>query len=217
MDEQGTENTAKKASIRRFVTLWAAILVICTIYCGREFCAQELYQWGFYYKQLGWTEGSRALLSLSEFVGAEGKAGQAARRYLHTKVPRYKQPEDAVRLNIQGYNADNGAHDLDRAQQYFEECIRRYPNFEWPLANVATIYIRRGQLDKAEEAAAKAVSINPEYVNGWLVYATVKSEKGDLKGARQCAERAQQLDPERSDLEAQSKAATASRQRLDKQ
>lgn len=212
MEDRSADTEAKQASIRRFVAVWVAIGAIWVFYSTRTFCARELYNWGFYYKKLGWTEGSRALLSLSELIGGDAPEGLAARRYLHTKVPRYPQPEEAVRLNILGYNADNGNHNIDQAQAYFEECIRRYPNFEWPLANVATIYYRRGQLDKAEAAAAKAVSINPEYVNGWLVYSTVKAGQGDQKAALEYAERASKLDPDNPDLQSQAESATAARQ-----
>ncbi len=216
MDDRPTDTQTKKASIRRFVAVWVAIGAIWVFYSTRAFCAREFYNWGLYYKQLGWTEGSRALLSLSELIGGDAPEGQAARRYLHTKVPRYPQPEEAVRLNILGYNADNGNHNLDQAQAYFEECIRRYPNFEWPLGNVATIYYRRGQLDKAETAAAKAVSINPEYVNGWLVYSAVKAGQGDQKGAFECAERARQLDPDNPDLQSQTESAHAAREQANR-
>ena len=75
------------------------------------------------------------------------------------------------------------------AEELLTTLTRDYPELPEPWNNLAVLYASQGQLDKAEQALASALRINP-------AYATALENLGDVR-VRQAAEayrRARQLD-----------------------
>lgn len=152
---------------------------------------------GIKYKSLGWTEQARDAFTLAHEIDEAGDVGETARRYLKTKIPRYPVPLVAEQKNIQGFNL-MAMGDTDAAKKTFEELIKQFPDFEWPYGNLSVIYLEDGQTLEAKELLARALKINPNYVNGWLQLATAKGLEEDYDGAEECVNRALESDPEDS-------------------
>ncbi len=152
---------------------------------------------GIKYKSLGWTEQARDAFTFAQEIDSDGDVGATARRYLRTKIPRYPVPLVAEQKNIQAFNL-MAMGDTDAAKKTFEELIRQFPDFEWPYGNLSVIYLEDGQTLEAKELLARALKINPNYVNGWLQLATAKGLEEDFDGAEECVNRALESDPEDS-------------------
>lgn len=152
---------------------------------------------GIKYKSLGWTEQARDAFTFAHEIDEAGDVGATARRYLKTKIPRYPVPLVAEQKNIQGFNL-MAMGDTHAARKTFEELIKQFPDFEWPYGNLSVIYLEDGQTLEAKELLARALKINPNYVNGWLQLATAKGLEEDFDGAEECINRALESDPEDS-------------------
>ncbi|HEY9679826.1 MAG TPA: tetratricopeptide repeat protein [Drouetiella sp.] len=156
--------------------------------------AAEYYKLGVQYKSMGWTEQARDALTLAVEDESDMETNVQAKRFLRTKIPRFPVPLLAEQKNIEGFNL-MATGDVDAAKITFEELIDQFPDFEWPYGNLAVLCLHSGEIPKAKELLEKALSINPDYVNGWLHMATAKGLELDLEGARKCVERALQSDP----------------------
>ena len=101
-------------------------------------------------------------------------------------------PEEAISMNIQGYNTK----DKSKAKKIFENCIAKYPNFEWPYLNLGSIYLNQGNTAKAEELLTKTLSINPDSVEGLCLLAETKRREKDFAGATKYINQALERDPD---------------------
>lgn len=155
---------------------------------------QEYYELGRKYKSVGWTEQARASL-LRAIQSGNPELATKAKRYLDTKIPRYSQPEDAVLMNIKGFNADRKFFHAN-AEKIWLQCIKKYPNFEWPYGNLGSDYVEEGKYSEAEATLRKALEINPSYVNAWLYLADCKRKQHKFVEARQLISKALSLDPD---------------------
>ncbi len=156
--------------------------------------ADKYFELGKKYKQVGWTEQSRDSLTRSTKLDPNG-VGKSAELFLHAYVPRYPVVEEAVHKNIVGFNQMASGNN-DAAITTFKECIKEYPNFEWPYGNLGSVYTRTGKIAEAKDVLTKAVTINPDYVNGWVHLAEANLKDGDYAGARESLSKASAADPE---------------------
>ena len=65
----------------------------------------------------------------------------------------------------------------DEARRAFEDFIARYPEIPEPYNNLAAIYSRLGNLDRAEELLKKSLALRPNFALAW-------SNLGNLCAAR---------------------------------
>lgn len=70
-----------------------------------------------------------------------------------------------------------------RAETLLQQLISQYPDYSGPYLNLGIVYRQRNQLDKAEEAFAKAVTVNDMNIYALNQLALVKREQGDFKSA----------------------------------
>jgi len=160
--------------------------------------AEEYFKLGKEYKDCGWTELAREALRLAIDMDIDGTTGRAALQYLRTRVPRHPVPLMAEQMNIQGYNLMEVQKDYRGAKRIFLELIEKYRDFEWPYGNLASIYLRHGDLSPAEEHFADAVKINPYYAHAWLGLARVHTLRGKFNEAKACVNKASETDSDPS-------------------
>jgi tetratricopeptide (TPR) repeat protein len=156
--------------------------------------ASEYYDLGVQYKAAGWTEQSRDSLTRAIKLGQDNEIAVKAKRYLETKLPHDPAPEDAVHLNIKGFNLR--IFNKDEAEKIWLECIRKYPRFEWAYSNLGSLYVDEGKYAEAEKYLNEALEINPSYVNAWLHLAECKRKEKDFDAAHTCLKKALDLDPD---------------------
>lgn len=153
--------------------------------------AQKYLELGKRYKTVGWTEEARE--SLNRAIKADsGDIGKKAQIYLNAYVPRYPTSQYAVQKNIQGYNM----RDDEAAGALYQQCIREYPEFEWPYNNLAAVYMKQKKFSQAKDLLMSALKINPNYVSAWLNLSLVYLQEDNKTDARNCAQKALQADPE---------------------
>ena len=156
--------------------------------------AEEYFSLGKEYKAIGWTEQARDALQFAVEQGGDTHTGQAAARFLRTKIPRFPVPLYAEQKNIAGFNQMNSG-DLATAKEIFEELIAEFPDFEWPYGNLSALLLQEGKTVEAIKLLDKALSINAFYVNGWLRMATARTLELDFARARECVDKALDADP----------------------
>ncbi len=155
--------------------------------------AEEYYDLGVRYKDVGWTEQARDALQLAiEVDGHDGPLGQKALRYLRSKIPRHPVPMLAVQANIAGFN-EMASGDLAGARETFENLIEEYPDFEWPMGNIGSLMLQWGNLEEAKKHLHRAVEINPYYLNGWLHLGRAYAVDSNLDEAYRCLDRAEDI------------------------
>lgn len=156
--------------------------------------AAEYFDLGKAYKGAGWTEQAREALQLSVKADPKG-VGKQAQAYLDCYIPRFPVSQEAVQRNVEGYN-QMVSNDLAGAEKTFLDCIRRYPRFEWPMGNLGMLYTQQGKTAQAEKVLRQALTLNPNYVNGWIHLAEACQKAGDKAGAQQAIGEALRLDPQ---------------------
>lgn len=161
---------------------------------------REFYELGVHYKELGWTEQARDALTYGIEGDPEGDWGTKARRFLQARLPRFPVPLMAEQRNISGYNLMM-AGDIPGAKDVFEGLISEYPDFEWPYGNLGFLYLGEGNISKSKQVLEKALSLNPNYLNGWLHLARVRALSDDFSGAYECLDKAAAILPDNADAE----------------
>lgn len=184
----------KQPSIIAEVAIGLIIVLIFIVQSVRLNVAQRLYDWGVQYKAMGWPAGSREAFNWAATFGHGSPIAIAAIRYRDTKLPRHPVVGDAIALNIQGYRA-NEEGDRASARRIFVECIRLYPDFEWPYNNLFSLCIDEGKLGEGEIYGRKAIELNPKYVNVLVNMAILKEQQNDPAEARSYLNRALEADP----------------------
>lgn len=155
--------------------------------------ADELFLQAVSYKRAGRIELCRTTLNKAIEKDKSGKVGPIARAFMIRQLPKQSVALEAEQRNIIGFNqAANG--DLVAAKTTFRNLIHDFPDFEWPYANLALICIKENRIDEAEQLLTKALTINPNYVNGWTYLARVKHTKHDFQGEHECIKKKIDLD-----------------------
>lgn len=111
-----------------------------------------------------------------------GDAGGKAQNYIKSHLPVKPISAQAEALNIKGFNY-MARRNNDEAIITFEECIRLYPEFEWPYANLGSLYVRLGNYDKAAYYLNQAIKINPDYVNAFSHLSDLELKQGHKEAA----------------------------------
>ena len=83
----------------------------------------------------------------------------------------------------------------------FEALISEYPDFEWPYGNLGFLYLGEGNISKSKKVLEKALSLNPNYLNGWLHLSRVRALSDEFAGAYECLEKAAAILPDNADAE----------------
>ncbi len=137
---------------------------------------------------MGRPNRSRMLLTLAKERG-ERRVQEQATQDIETLLPKDFVPFEARKLN-------NEAHDLLVAAAYktcvvqAKECIEKYPSFECPYITLAQFYLLDDKPDRAEELLHKVISINPKFVDGWILLSIAQDVAGDKSAATRSMERA---------------------------
>jgi tetratricopeptide (TPR) repeat protein len=163
--------------------------------------AAQYYQLGVKYKGAGWTEQARDSLNRAIKLEPQGVDGKRATIFLHAYLPRYAVQQEAVQMNIIGFNQAAGGHN-EQAIQTYERCIKQFPKFEWPYGNLAALHVSQGKLDEAKELLSKILEVNPQYVNGWIHLAEANIAGKDFKRATECLNSAAAIDPDNAAVKA---------------
>jgi tetratricopeptide (TPR) repeat protein len=180
---------------KQFVVIMATRDPMPAAYPAGDASAEECYQLGVKQRELGRPNESRASMLRAISIDPQGLIKIRAERYILTQLPLYPVTEDALRLNNTAWNLSRSSRD-EEARAIFAECIKRYPNFEWPRNNLAGIYRCAYKFAKANELIDYTLKIHPQYVSAWKERANIREAEGDVKGALACARRAVELDPE---------------------
>jgi tetratricopeptide (TPR) repeat protein len=120
-------------------------------------------------------------------VGAEGEAPQISfdlggpdqNPYLAQEV---SAPGAARALFADAIRAMQ-SQQWSRAETLLQQLISQYPDLSGPYLNLGIVYRQRNQLDKAEEAFAKAVTVNDMNIDALNQLALIKREQGDFRAA----------------------------------
>lgn len=151
--------------------------------------AQQYYWTGQNYKANGWVELSRQAMGRAAALDPHGITGHSAEVFTKTCLPRSFVSHAAEQGNIEGYNmmaASNGT----AAAANFKFMIERYPEFEWPMGNLAAMYLDENNLEEAEKLINRALEINPAYLNGLRYKAELKIKQKDYRGAEDAYQQA---------------------------
>jgi len=120
---------------------------------------------------------------------------------------RYTQDGEAYQLYLMGryyFRRSGKKEDLEKSVEYFEQAIRKDPNYASAYAGLGTTYHRLGwqgllppkeSWQKEEWAALKALQIDDSLAEGHVLKAAVKEFNLDWQGAEQEYKRALELDP----------------------
>ncbi|MEP4533747.1 MAG: tetratricopeptide repeat protein [Cyclobacteriaceae bacterium] len=103
-------------------------------------------------------------------------------------------PEHKEALNNIGL-AFNNAYSYEKATEYFNKCIAKYPKFPLPYVNLANSLIHLGKLEDALTNVNRAVALNPKLDGSYSVKGSILTRMGKMKEAEQTFGEAISLNP----------------------
>lgn len=163
--------------------------------------ASEFYENGIQYKAYGWTERARQSLTTAAKLDPDGPIGRKASIYLKSHIPAYPVVQEAEQQNIRAHYLSyrNG----EQSKAIWNDLIERYPNFEWPYANLGQELVREGRATEAIPLLEKALTINPQYTNALHHMFVAQSLSNNRTAAIEYLRRCAQSDPDNSSLQAE--------------
>jgi outer membrane protein assembly factor BamD (BamD/ComL family) len=123
----------------------------------------------------------------------QGK-GKKARIMLKSYLPLHPVSQQCNDLYKQGDVLTRAKNPHD-ALTVFTDLANRYPKFEWAQTAMAALYMRLNDTESAARCARRALSINPNFLQAWMIMIHDAQMHNDLDGEIDAAARALQLDP----------------------
>jgi tetratricopeptide (TPR) repeat protein len=139
-------------------------------------------------------EKARKIYQQIDTLSHKSKFGERARIVLKTELPRYPVSDECNDMYKQGAVLLRSANPND-ALGFFIDMSKRFPKFEWAQAAMASLYIRMKDTDSAAQCARKALAINENFLQAWIVLIHEAIIHNDLEGELTTAKRAHELDP----------------------
>lgn len=136
--------------------------------------AREYFELGVVYRLTGWIELAKECFFKAESMANGDEVAIHAERLRRTELPKMEVPDAAVEGNIEGFNLMGT--EPDRAKKVFERLMETYPDFEWPFTNLAKIYIKEGDIEKAKGLAKYAHSVNRDLLRPIELMAHIELE-----------------------------------------
>lgn len=144
-------------------------------------------------------EKARKLYQEIDTMSHKSKFGDRARVVLKTELPRYPVSDECNDMYRQGAVLLRSANPND-AMGLFTDMTRRFPKFEWAHVAVASLYMRMRDTDSAAQSARKALAINENFLQAWMILIHDSMMHNDLDGELATAKRAHELDPSNSTI-----------------
>jgi len=139
-------------------------------------------------------EKARALFMQATKAKGSIRAQIKAGIYLKCYMPKDKVSPECQALYKQ---ADRLVQENKLAEGLaaFQDLEKKYPKFEWIQIGLAAIHLKREDPERAAICARRALQINPDYVDAWLILTHDCLMHHDMEGARDTAQKAHLLDP----------------------
>ncbi|MBS1992179.1 MAG: tetratricopeptide repeat protein [Cyanobacteria bacterium SZAS LIN-2] len=141
-------------------------------------------------------DAEKARSLFEQAINAKGsmRAKVKSRLYLKCYLPKYKVTPECEKL----YKAADKLVQEDKLGEglaAFQAMREKYPNLEWVEIGLASIHLKREDPERAATCARRALAINPDYVDAWLLLTHECLMHHDMEGAQMTAQRAHELDP----------------------
>ena len=101
--------------------------------------------------------------------------------FLFFQEPKIKDAAEAIRLG--NYYFNNGAYDLEKAEEAFRRALKADPKILWGHYQLARIYFVKGEKNKALEEINKELEANPENLRSLYVRGLIYGAMGRLQEA----------------------------------
>ena len=82
-----------------------------------------------------------------------------------------------------------------QAETQLQRINREYPRLSGPYLNLGLVYRARGETDKAEQAVARAIAVNPNNLDAYNQLAIMKREAGQFSAAEALYQQALEVWP----------------------
>jgi predicted Zn-dependent protease len=139
-------------------------------------------------------EKSRALFEQAIKAKGSMRAKVKSRIYLKSYLPRYPMtPECEKQYREADQLVQHGK--LSEALALFQSMETEYPKLEWVPIGLAAIHLKREDPERAANCARRALAINPDYVDAWLILSHECLMHHDMEGAQATTQQAHNLDP----------------------
>ncbi len=138
--------------------------------------------------QLGAGNATEAVVALERLVALDPKRESARARL---ELLRFRQ----VQALMDSSRKERAAGRLDAAQTILEEALSLSPSSALILRELAAVEIERGTLEAAEVHARRAVQVDPNDVETYVVLGTVLEARQQYKEAAAVYAKAATLDP----------------------
>ena len=142
------------------------------------------------------SEYPRALFYKSAFMAINGddeQSGELFNRSLKEELARQMSMEPSEVAYEFGKNAFE-AGESDVAVAYFDECLKRDPDFCEALHFKALALMDLEKFDEAAETIDQAIALDEDNVELWTDKATILDSIDDALGAEECFKKAKKLD-----------------------
>jgi len=139
-------------------------------------------------------EKARKLYQEIAQLSGHDRFGARARVILKAELPLYPVTAHCNEMYKQGNVLMRSSNPGD-ALNLFVDLARRYPKFEWAQTAMASVYMRMQDTESAAQCARRALTINENFLQAWMILIHDAIMHNDLDGELDAVTRAHQLDP----------------------
>ena len=125
--------------------------------------------------------------------------GTKARIVLKSYLPLYTVTPACNDMYKQG-DVLMRSHNPHDALSVFTDLANRYPKFEWAQTAMAALYMRLKDTESAAQCARRALVINENFMQAWMIMIHDAMVHNDLEGGIATAGRALELDPTNNEV-----------------
>jgi predicted Zn-dependent protease len=139
-------------------------------------------------------EKSRSLFEQAIKAHGSMRAKVKSRIFLKCYLPKYPVTPECEKLYKQA-DLLVQHNQLAAGLTAFQALAVKYPKLEWVQIGLATIHLKNEDPERAATCARRALAINPDCVDAWLILTHDCLMHHDMEGARIVTQTAHELDP----------------------
>src|ERR1700722_11736327 len=131
---------------------------------------QDYFDLAQIYAQLAWPKQAQECISRINQMSPDSALALKAKRLEDTAIPKHMPTDEAIALNLKALQARQRARDPSLAKKLAQECIEKFPNFEYGYTTLGYLLALEskpnydsGRLTRQQSAEAyrQALQINP--------------------------------------------------------
>lgn len=140
-------------------------------------------------------EPARVMFKRVIELAPQSDDAKIAQAFIKTALPAVPVPEAAIELYERGCDLAS-ADDKSASLKLLEECVKKYPEFDWAYGALGQVLTMDAKYAEAETVLKQVLQRNPDYLKGYYRLAELYQEMGKHELSKSMFDKARSLNPD---------------------